>query len=141
MSAVFNNNDTLKTLFYGILLASTIFAIWYNMDSIINLYQTTYNICGNIINTTYNYVLSIPNRMFNAVPEACYFYACTLDYFNLLPPDNTHRLPRPAPRLPPVPSTNTEASVPEAVEFTADLVERRAASIPLPPDSPNAWAS
>ena len=41
MSAVFNNNDTLKTLFYGILLASTIFAIWYNMDSIINLYHTT----------------------------------------------------------------------------------------------------
>ena len=108
------------------------------MDSIINLYQTTYNICGNIINTTYNYVLSIPNRIFNAVS---YFYACTLDYFNLLPPDNTHRLPRPAPRLPPAPSTNTEASVPEAVEFTADLVERRAASIPLPPDSPNAWAS
>ena len=138
MSAVFNNNDTLKTLFYGILLASTIFAIWYNMDSIINLYHTTYNICGNIINTTYNYVLSIPNRIFNAVS---YFYACTLDYFNLLPPDNTHRLPRPAPRLPPAPSTNTEASVPEAVEFTADLVERRAASIPLPPDSPNAWAS
>ena len=138
MSAVFNNNDTLKTLFYGILLTSTIFAIWYNMYSIINLYQTTYNICGNIINTTYNYVLSIPNRIFNAVS---YFYACTLDYFNLLPPENTHRLPRPAPRLPPAPSTNTEASVPEAVEFTADLVERRAASIPLPPDSPNAWAS
>ena len=135
MSAVFNNNDTLKTLFYGILLASTIFAIWYNMDSIINLYQTTYNICGNIINTTYNYVLSIPNRIFNAVS---YFYACTLDYFNLLPPDNTHRLPRPAPRLPPAPSTNTEPSL---VEFTADLVERRAANIPLPPDSPNAWAS
>ena len=31
--------------------------------------------------------------------------------------------------------------MPEAVEFTADLVERRAASIPLPPDSQNAWAS
>ena len=75
MNAVFSNNDTLKMLFYGILIAFTVFTIWYNFDFITGMLNTTYNSCWNIMTATYNYAITIPNRVFNAFT---YFYGCTL---------------------------------------------------------------
>ena len=123
MNAIFSNNDTLKMLFYGILIASSVFAIWYNFDFITGMLNTTYNSYWNIMTTIYNYNTTIPNRVFNAFT---YFYGCTLDFFNLT--DNVPRrkrvLPPQAPVLPDVPSTNTDAS---DLEFVDRVTKRREA--------------